>query len=432
MHFSFGDESEFEQYILGFKPAKHLKESLWKHTLGHLKQFNLEHPTDAYCVESIYRRMESVSPFTCSYCGSQEFRREFGARKGRCAKCNKPKNFTAQSEFFNGMKAPRAYCGMLYLLEKGCFFNAHQVASELKISRGSSWELQREIDMAIDHAITLGEVSNLDSALFRDLYMRRSSVTPAYEDACSEQEAMEKLANQNVGADAAGTSSQADFDPLTNSYHFSDFEPYSDSFESNSPAENVLPLTPSRSDGADHSEIAPDHLTELQKKLYAAIGPEPVSFDTLFEIMNVDLSELLSALTMLELDELIVGLAGQKFQRQKATPGNALVVSKASSDVSSRLHPPGLNPYISSAESEQLDALAISFRAFIRVLSQGISRKYIQLYFARFCFLLLSKNETNPFSLFGACFEFGEVSRIQVKIFVSALKIKFASAIFCV
>jgi hypothetical protein len=472
MLFSFGDDVEFEQYILGFKPARHFKESLWAHTLGHLKQFNLEHPTDADCVESIYRRMDRVDPFTCVYCGCQQFNREFGARKGRCAKCNKVKNFTAQSDFFKGMKSPRAYCGMLYLIEHGCFFNAHQVAPELKISRGSSWELQRELDMAMHEAITSGDINDFDTAFLVDSYMRRSSATPAYEAPFTEQEAMEKSFQQKT--DGAGDSKKRE--PGSDSEFGSDFDsnsapnsnpdsdsdphphphpyPHSDSdlspnlyeclepdggsdFLKSDPVEgDCLQLLPSPSGGTQNFLVAPEHphLSDFQQRLYSVIGSDPVSFDALLEMLDASVSELLSALTMLELDDLIVNISGQTYQRNSkaSETGRSLVTfnqSPGDRSVGGQLGPIS---NISSEEGEKLKALITSFRAFIRVLSQGTSRKYIQLYLSRFCFLLLLKKEANPVSLFGACLQLGEVSRTELKAFVSSLKIRFASALYCI
>ena len=336
-----------------------------------------ECPTDEDCMEELIITVRANDPATCG-CGSRSFQRKYGEREGKCKKCRKWKWFLSEYEFFRGLKKPRLYLLLLRVLSKGLVFNKSQLAKASEVYYSTSWNLLSKLAAALLVSLTDAEdLTEIDSAVFAAVFMRRSSETPAQKAPIFEQQAFEEA--------ESGPGSDAETDDVVD-----------DSNQPNNPVED--------------ERLA--QLTPLQQAVFELIGAIPVTFESLKKSLDdssndsfsASVSSLLSALTVLELSGLIVCLAGDRYVRADQSSGTAKPASKP----------------IKRQASIDVAASAIEF---IRATYGGVSRKYLQYYIADFCRVVNHRLEKALFSATNIISATAEIGFGEVRAYVSPLRV---------
>lgn len=146
---------------------------------------------------------------------------------------------------------------------------------------------------------------------------------------------------------------------------------------------------------SDQSENA--SLSELEIDILSQITVQPISMDKL-QKASVSTADVSAAITMLELSGLVEKLPGHRFVLASRT----LVVSTT------------------SAESNHSASMLITF---VKEFSQGISRKYLQIYGALH-WLFFDKERWGIGTLLPFCLTTSDLSRKEILNYVTPLKIK--------
>ena len=331
--------------------------------------------TPADWTEELVRRIIENNLMACKICNGTEFARDRGEREGKCVSCGLVMSFTAGHPIFDGIQLPEAYVLKILAMEAGLAFCAKQFEKATGICYNTCWNIGRKFDfvMAQFFAENGGDLA-VSSAFYKPVFTRRSTITPAGKPPVEEQTAMEAAHR----ADKSRTNSDSTDSDSTNS----------DDTE-NAGSKNSSPIS---------------GLSETASRLYAALSNLPIGFDQLIGSLAVSVSELSSAITILELKGLLTSLAGDRYVRA-AQP--TLAHSNTSVCV-----------------SEQTQLLISESIQFIRNRYQGISRKYLQLYLADFWRIKWHEAGLPPLNIFKIVFESALISDQDIKAFVTPINVR--------
>ncbi|MBU6452679.1 MAG: hypothetical protein KGS72_12915 [Cyanobacteria bacterium REEB67] len=412
------DDDCFRDYFTTDSEGKlHLR--IDKHSRGiwlgafekYIAKLNELYKTEADAKEELFRRINAIRPFRCTKCNGHEFHREYGETVGHCKACNTQVWFFAQTEFFAGIKRAKARLFMILLMENGLIFNTKQFAEALKIAYSTAWNLNSKAKQALlDVLSTCAEIETVDSAFFRQVFIRRSIATAANQHPVSEQELMEsemkrktEATNKNDDScDKKTHKEDTEADAKENANQ--GYENSKKGGAENSKKGSGLPLA----SGNSFELLMP--LSEIQTTVYEAIRTEPITIETLLRILNLAPSELTAALTILELNGLIESLPGSRYVRYQTRENEV-------EDIENNTLSEGTILIIESAIG------------FIQRLFHGVSRKYVQLYLAYF-WLIRNRGieDHHSDSFFTACYEAGDTGVASIQSFVSPLKLQVSTA----
>lgn len=320
------------------------------------------YPTSADCEEVI---CNAVAPdgVTCE-CGNFVTEREFGERTIRCPRCKK-KIFVTADTFFHGVKRPVAYCLATYLMSEGIAISANYFAKCASVASSTGGTILHEIsDVVVKN---MDSATNVLTAKFRQIIGKRSKETPAREHPFAEQAEEEKRVAERAKR------------------------------------QGITPAPPPEVTELP-SELEP--CGELEKEIYKLIMDEPVNFDSLSDSIDVPLSDILGALTKLQ----IFGLV-------KVLPGNKYSASHDAEDID---FPEAARPAVLPRQGSLKH-----FFQYVRKTHHRVSRKYAQRYAARYwCFL--DREHWTFASLMKACAKAKRPSYAQLTSYVSPLAVKLA------
>jgi DprA winged helix domain len=273
------------------------------------------------------------------------------------------KSWPTAGTFFHRARKLQARLGAIYLMDHGVIFNAATLADIADITYDCAWNIICRLMKVINDNFADDSLS-APSALFESVIAKRSRETPALMHPFSEQAV----------------------------------------------AESKMP--PSQEEEAQRQDVL-DDLPPNQRTLYAEITDQPIHFDVLEERIKMDISELNVSLVMLELAGLISQLHGQWYKRNKpkATEAFNLVDGQA----------------VGNELQERKSSLLSAAINFFGPLFYGISRKYLQLYLARF-WHSIDKKRWWKGALLEACLRFRYISKTEIRSYVSPLLVNLSPA----
>jgi hypothetical protein len=258
--------------------------------------------------------------------------------------------------------------------EDGVDFNAGDLHRLGYIAASTALEILKKLNTVIFSEME-AESNAIDvySGQFAPIVCKRSLETPANEHPTTEQDELEKrLLSKDQGAFAPGSS---------------------------------------QSSGGTHSRrAAVNALSGPQLAVYELLSTDPIDFETLREKTNMPIGPLSATLSLLELEELVERLTGDKYV---CSTGGAAASRKAWAMQSSN----GEDAAIYGTE------MISSSINFVRSGFHGVSRKYLQLYLAaHWCHVDRARWSSNK--LLKACRRFREVKPAEIRAFVSPLFMK--------
>lgn len=319
-------------------------------------------PTSADCEEAI---CIAVAPHgVICECGTLLTNRNFAERTVRCTRCKK-KNFVTADTFFHGVKKPVAYCLGTFLLSEGIAVSANYFAKCASVASSTGGVILHELSDVVMK--NMDSAANVLTAKFREIIGKRSKETPAREHPFAEQAEEEKRAAERAKKKGEMPS-----------------------------------LQPEIQDEPEGLKACGD----LERKIYHQIRHEPVSLDSLSDTIDAPLTDLLGALTMLQLSGFSRALPGNKFLAIKDYDDAVLPMTKPASD---KVRKGSLK----------------HFFQYVRKTHHRISRKYAQRYAARYwCFL--DRKRWTFTTLMNACAKSSRPSYVQLTSYVSPLAVKLA------
>lgn len=279
-------------------------------------RFEERFPTKADKEEKIYKSL-TPNGFRCA-CGNLVTDREYGKRNVKCFACGRKSSITANT-FYHGIRRISAYCNGQFLMGEGITISANDFANRNGISSSQGNNILHAVSSEMVREME--DAAEILTAVLLEPVGKRSRETPAGEHPKKEQEELERK--------AAKTGSQR---------------------AEKNPRELPARL-PSR---------------EKDKRIFQLLRKKPLTTDELVALTKMALPELLSILTMLELDGFIRTLPGNRYeiiQDKKTAQSVPLVAITA-------------------------ERLLKCFVRFVKLTFHAISRKYLQRYLARYwCFI---------------------------------------------
>jgi transposase-like protein len=344
-----------------------------------------QYPTESKRINAIWRMLRGS--VQCPSCGCSKLRRKSGSRTGHCKKCRRKVWFTSGT-IFEKMRESRPYLVAIHLAQKGIPFNATELHRLVGNAYSSSSEIFKKIMSVVLGAMDEKSVSVL-SFEFSPVICKRSSETEARKHPVTEQEnLMQQLVEQ-------GASNKGD---AFVENKIKEFKMPGILAETNESAED------GKMETAQSERIsAQEGLYRDEKLIYGLISDQPVSVDQLIAKSGLKIQNVLAAVTMLGVVDLIKSLPGDRYVHSTATNG---------------VFPSPSDPQLSDA----VDRAVI----FVRRHFHGVSRKYIQIYLAAYwCFFDRARWSNDAW--FKQCRLFRQVGRISIDSYVSPLILQFCS-----
>jgi hypothetical protein len=243
------------------------------------------------------------------------------------------------------------------------------LASLIKTSQSTALAILKRIAIVINNSMN-DESRAINSANFAALICRRSLLTPEEKHPLAEEIKMQAQAESDAAASAEWQRQQ----------------------------EAVL------------TQVS--ELGEAAVRVYELLSSDPICFDNLLETSDLTIGKVSSALTMLELEGVITAL-----------PGNYYVRGKASPTFKDGLKLPA------ATDSLPLNVLneVESIHQFVRIRSDGTSRKYLQLCLAIF-WCCRDRMHWGFRTLLQACAQSLPITYKDVLLFVSPARLQLAAS----
>lgn len=287
-----------------------------------VKRFASEYSTQQDCYEFLCKLVEPKDGFHCKFCGVRDYSRKCGNRVFRCQNCKKYTNVLANT-IYSGKKRIKAWATRTWFLLMGFGTSSNKFAEELNIAQSSADIMFAQLTLMVLQNMT--DLMEVYSGEFLIGFIRRSRETEARMHPRSEQLRIDREMNLAEGV---------------------------------SLDEQDFPETDSEED----IDERPD-LSEQEKALLKHINREALHVDEISNQTNLSESSISAALTLLELNGLVVRLPGDRYERpcsQKQSP-------KKPRD-----------------ELGMSWTLIDEFIDYVRKYHHGFSRKYLQNYLAAF------------------------------------------------
>lgn len=321
-------------------------------------------PTDADRLEVICRAA-SPNGIKCK-CGSLVTSRKYGERYARCTSCKKKVSATADT-FFHGIKKTTAYCCAIFVIGEGLAISANDFSKRNKIATSSGSVMLHEVSAAV--VDVMKDEKEMLSAILCEPVGKRSKETPAREHPKAEQAEAEKRAAER----------------------------------SKPPSADPQELLQRMSKSAQAESPLPEN--DVEKQIYKLLTMQPIQFEALCSQSNLPQSEVLCALTMLELAGFVRALPGNHFEGIKKEMPSSI--------------PQPRSPI------EAISKEAKIFFQFIHATFHKVSRKCLQRYLARYwCFI--DRKRWQFESLLELCGRSSRKSYEQLSGYVTPLSVKVA------
>lgn len=329
----------------------------------------------------------------CRSCSSVHLDFLEGHRKAVCLVCNKVTYLTART-FFHGVRRPVDWVRAIFLIEEGYSFSGNMFAEVTGMAQASAHALLAKLRIVINN--TMLETETESSSKFLPVMLRRSRFTPAMGHPVSEQDLFDEIEEENIA-----TSVDDCVDQAMKTFYGDTAKPM---VESTQQAESANEL----SGGGGTSVIAindPEASKEppwaTAKNIFRLLSREPSSIDSLIAQLQLPTGEVIGSLMEMQMAGLI-----------EPGPSNSYVRKRLIT--------------ILSTEPKSIFYFQPFFK-WVRDVYRGISRKYLQLYLAKF-WAELKRLRWGVGALFTACFKSRRLTRRDVNHYFSPPVVSYSLA----
>ncbi len=270
-------------------------------------EFNKQFPDDIACVDYLFEEGWNKDK-PCSFCGSLELSETTSFRVRECKSCG-AENWIFAGTFLERIRRIRAWFAGLWFSKMGVRFSCSEFARYLGVSPDTAERISKTI--ALNLLDLMDFLPTVSSAEFMEIFARRSTETPAREHPRVEQDEIE--------------------------------------------ASSLLPEVSEQADFVNDSNA----LSEQEKCVLDQLELERFStIDTLVELTQLDFSDLVQIVSLLEIKGFIESSMGQQFRlckKKRVASGNL---------------------------SDSSQSVVLGFMGDVKRVPQRISRKYVQLHLA--------------------------------------------------
>ncbi len=343
-----------------------------------LKKFDEILPTENDCMEYLLSHL--LNQGNCRKCQSQNIVRQQKSRDYRCNNCGETASLTAGT-LYTGIKKAGPFLKIIYLLERGIYFNCFQIHKLIGVAYSTCLTLVKKISMVIMKEME--EFSRLiNSAVFLSVFKKRSRVTPAKEHPQSEQRAAEEALRTELNKLAKEITNQNDINNGNGREKRKEQEQ-----EQEQEQELVM-------------------LNDAENKVFSIIKSGKIHLDNIIQQAQLSYHDLIMPLFNLEQMNLI--------ERHPADYYACKIIV-----------PPECSSRSGLAYSRKTKGQVKEFVDFISKKIDGISRKYLQNYLAIF-WCLKDKLVWGKDKLFQACLKSPEIPYHQIISYETPLDVTFA------
>lgn len=342
-----------------------------------IKEFDRIFKSEKDCQEKINQLLYPDGNYICRECKSRNVERKYGDRNIKCLSCKKVTSLTTNT-FFHKTKSARSYLAPIWMMEKGMILNASEIGRVSNVVNSTGQHILKKITYVIKNKMS--EVAPyLNSDQLINTICKRSKETRRRMPPDSEiSDARNNRHNHN----------RRQKDTITYKATF-----IQKNSEINQLTEDRKPLTLAN---------------QIETMILKNLSDTPLQLEVLQERMKISASELLPALTVLELNEAISRLPGEYFTKRS---------QKA--------------PMISDEGIKRSDTAnsGISKRKLIKTIKlikarfHGISRKYLQFYLAAL-WVYVDRKRWKTDEILKACCKTGEISHHSIYDYVSPYAVK--------
>ncbi len=313
--------------------------------------------SDEHAADLIFKELMKAKLLVCT-CGSTDFGRESGARNCQCVDCREEIWFTSNM-FFRKAKLLRAYLAAIWFQQNDAVITPSHFAKLLRIEYSSAWEIQHKVKLVIASHLP-AESMQAPYKVFIDITFRRS---------------LESLKFTHPSFDCPG-------------------EDGGQTERENNGEQNSSEQETTEDNSTDAEKMK--DFTNVEAEVYSWLTDQPVSFDTMVAKGKFSVGQIMGALGLLEIENLVTAFAYGYFARKTEQPKKRL-------------------------PSNQAPAAIITQLVYcIRNYHHGVSRKYLQLFLAQI-WCAIDKKRWGRNAVMKACLVHPPISRTDILAYCSPM-----------
>lgn len=357
------------------------------------RQFINRFPEDSDCLRELYKIEAACDMQFCPECKSTNTEIQHNNRRLKCLSCNKITWLTAGT-FFNRIRRAKPWLAAIWLLGHGVNISVARFHKLVGIAYSTAFVIFKKLTIVIYNNMEK-EYETLSSALFSNLFCKRSRETPAKAHPVEEEAAAIETQNHQLFTHT-NTEHKTEQELLLSAA--SEFEE-EEELKKHSPDKTLEHQSPAKNEDPSNT------LSDKEKLVYDCLSDEPLHFDTICSRTSLSAGDLAATLTILEFSDLIKTLPGGRYIR--------LTLSA----------PPTATSNPDYLPDSRLKTAVLNFMDFVRYYFQGISRKYLQNYLSAYwCYQ--SRDYWQPDSLLKACWQSHSITYAEILEYISPKLIK--------
>jgi len=329
--------------------------------------FEINFPDEKSCWFWLFDEFQKRSLLFCRLCGSFEVSARNEKRSLYCIACKKTCSITAKT-FFHRVRKIRAWLGALWLFDHRAFVNSAALSQFARVSPSSALHISRSIMAALDRQELCKDDAfqafEIGTVHFLETFRKRSLVTPRWQSPRDEEFYEQALSAFSQDEDEQSQRSSCPS-------------------ESRKEESSEIPIDKeiSHTEESNFSRT----LSAEESQILDLLRDGAMSIDNLLYATGIEPEQLNAIITELELDELIVTVAGGRVQLRIPEPEKT-TNDETRTDRDGCLYFDCLYCKATSEPSEQnlaiVKILLRSFKGFVCGLFGGILRKTMQFYLA--------------------------------------------------
>lgn len=364
-------------------------------------------PDDLAALNYIGERRQKTNVFICRKCNSLDLEQTVNdSRVYRCSQC-KTDNWLTANTFFQDLKLPHAWCGAIYLKNRGLKISVNYLAKLCRMSYSAADYMSKSVDFVMNRELSEPE-NQVGSAHFLDNFLRRSKATPFFAHPSAEEEMISRITSAKIDLITA--------------------ESPKETIEQTAESTDAALISP--------SEIFPYEILETLGTedliLVELLQSGPKSIEEILDGFNkansliklngleevsISAQFLLTKLSFLELQGIVVIQPGNLYKLQ-------IEMFKRESRTMNACGNANCDECLSSPKASRFLEM---FRKLIEDVHYGISRKNLQLFVSSYKFGLEAKRNTDQdrVDLMDLCLRGDRATRKQIMDYVTPSLVVF-------
>lgn len=399
-------------------------------------EFLVRFPTEESCLAELYRIADAAGLLMCPHCGDHHIASGQSTRVVTCQTCNKQVWLTAHT-FFDHMRKSKPWLAAFWLMGNGISIGSPRLQKLVGTAQSSSLHILKKIRRVIHSLLERENAPTHDSALFSELFCKRSRETPARKHPIAEQDEVERASSaeeeewqtDKFHKDGSAPGKSENHLARAASRETSQFAlPASVSKQVLPPDSNSKQKTIGAAIDAGGNEATEKlELSERESEVYKHLSREPLDFDALCQRARIATNEVSSAITMMELAGVIRRLPGDRYVRCTSEKSAKADIKSIGIDKIGSGDDNGSDSEWLNHATGRTDRTVTAAINFVLINFHGISRKYLQNYLAAYwCHV---ERARWPFStLVEACFQYGPVFYRHIVKYVSPTLVRMLTA----